>query len=376
LRESSRIAATIVLAALWLAAPRPILAEDESPEPRDTPADRHAAPSTAFAIRSMHLLHLPLLDFGAAQPGAPAVGAFEWSLSSIFATTYSTTWHARRVHDDPAYRGKPFSQEEAAYIHNAFPQDEVLFVDGEALRTALSARYGLTRSFSVSLEIPYITRGTTGLERFVVDFHKALGIKENGRDEFPKGRAAVLLQYPGGPISLKEFVPDSGLGDVTATFSWRRPQLAGGWTFGADLSLKAPTGRSADFNGSGGWDGGLLAFLVWEKARWTLELDGSLVVPGRWKVPVPLDPAAAGRVLLSAIYGFSARTRAGLSITAAQSPFRDHAYSSLSKAGVEVGLGVEHDFGRRVSARLMLTEQAPSAGDRSDFGVFLGLCFR
>lgn len=324
----------------------------------------------------MHLLHLPLLDFGAAQPGAPLPGAFEWALSSVYATTYSTTWHARRVHDDPDRRGTPFSQDETDYIHAVFPEDEVLFVDGEALRTAISARYGLTRSFSVSLEIPYVTRGLKGLEGFVVGFHKAFGIRENGRDEFPKGRATVLLQYPGGPISLTDFVPDSGPGDVTATLSWRRPSSAGGWTLGADLALKAPTGSAANFNGSGGWDGGLLAFLVWERGRWTLEADGSLVVPGRWKVPVRIDPAAVGRVLLSAIYGFSARTRAGLSVTAAQSPFRDHPYSSLSQAGVEAGLGVEHDFGQRVSARLMLTEQAPSAGDRSDFGVFLGLRYR
>jgi hypothetical protein len=375
LRKSSRIAA-IVLAILCLAAGRPVRADDETPAAGEAPPGPLPAPATAFAIRSMHLLHLPLLDFGAAQPGAPAPGAFEWTLFSVYATTYSTTWHARRVHDDPARRGTPLSQEEADYIHAAFPQDEVLFVDGEALRTAVSARYGLTRSFSISVEIPYITRGLKGLEGFVVDFHKTLGLSENGRDEFPRGRATVMLQYPGGPLSLTDFVPDSGLGDVTATLSWRRARSAGGWTLGADLALKGPTGSAANWNGSGGWDGGLLAFLVWEKGRWTLEADGSVVVPGRWKVPVPLDPTVTSRILLSAIYGFSERTRAGISITAAQSPFRNHPYSSLSKSGVEEGLGVEHDFGRHCSARLMLTEQLPSAGDRSDFGVFLGLRFR
>lgn len=365
-----------MLAVFCLAAGRPVRGDDETPAAGETPPGQLPAPATAFAIRSMHLLHLPLLDFGAAQPGAPAPGAFEWALSSVFATTYSTTWHARRFHDNPVRRGTPFSQEEADAIHAVYPQDEVLFVDGEALRTAVSARYGLTRSFSVSVEIPYVTQGLTGLESFVVDFHKAFGIRENGRDEFPRGRATVLLQYPGGPISLTDFEPASGLGDVTATFSWRRARSAGGWTLGADIALKAPTGSAADFNGSGGWDGGLLAFLAWEKGRWTLEADGSLIVPGRWKVPVPLDPTAVGRILLSAIYGFSARTRAGLSLTAAQSPFRDHRYSSLSQTGVEAGFGVEHDFGPRWSARLMLTEQAPSAGDRSDFGALLGLRYR
>jgi hypothetical protein len=334
-------------------------------------------PPAAFVERSLHILHLPLLDFGSAQPSSPAPGAFEWSLSSAYATTYSTTWHARRYHADPSRRGKPLSQEEADSIHAIYPQDEVLFVDGEALRTSLSARYGIAPSLSVAVEVPYIARGLTGLEDFVVKFHKAFGVNENGRDEFPSGRFTAMLQYRGGPMSLVSFQPRSGIGDVTVAVCWRRLRSEGGWTLGADLALKAPTGSAANANGSGGWDGGLLAFAVWEKRRWTLEADASLILPGRWKVPVPLDPApTVGRVVVSGIYGFTAKTRAGLSVTWAQSPFRDHSYSSLSQAGVEAGLGVEHDFGPRVAARLMLTEQLPSAGDRSDFGVILGLRYR
>ena len=324
----------------------------------------------------MHALHLPLLDFGAARPGSVSPGSFQWELSTAYATTYSTTWHARRVHDDPSRKGKPLSQEEADYIHAAFPNDEVLFVDGETSRASLSGRYGLTRSLSVSVEVPYIGHGSNGMTQFVQAFHEAFKINQNGRDEFPRGRTTVMLQASGGPLSLTEFKPDGGLGDVTATLSWRRPRSAGGWTLGLDAALKAPTGSSADLNGSGGWDGGLLAFAAWENGRWTLEADGSVVLPGKWKTPLPLAPSAFGRMLVSAIYAFSPRTRAGLSLTAAQSPYRDHSYSSLSEAGVEFGLGVEHEFGPRFDVRLLLTEGVPSQGDRSDFTVMLGVRYR
>ena len=324
----------------------------------------------------MHILHLPLLDFGAAQPSAPAPGVYQWALTSAYATTYSTTWHARRVHDDPARLGTPLSREEADYIHSAFGQDEVLFVDGEVLRASVSGRYGITPSLSVAVEVPYIVRGLTALESFVVADHRAFGIDQNGRDEFPKGRFTVMLQSPGGPMSLLDYEPDSGIGDVTATVSWRRPRSARGWTFGVDLAVKAPTGSASNANGSGGWDGGLLVFALWQKGRWTLEADGSVVVPGKWKLPVPLDPTTVGRVLGSVVYGFSARTRAGLSVTVAQSPFRDRPLSSLSHTGIEAGLGVEHDFGPRFATRLMLTDQLASAGDRADFGVILGLRYR
>src|ERR1700687_1852403 len=154
----------------------------------DGQEDSTAPPAAAFVERSMHILHLPLLEFGAAEPSAPAPGAFEWILSSAYATTYSTTWHARRFHADPVRRGTPLSQEEADSIHAIYPQDQVLFVDGEALRTSLTARYGIAPSLSVSVEVPYIARGLTGLESFVSKFHKAFGVDENGRDEFPSGR--------------------------------------------------------------------------------------------------------------------------------------------------------------------------------------------
>ena len=374
--KTRRIPTRVVLALICVGAGQMIFAEDGTPSGGETQPAGTRSPAMAFALRSMYLLHLPLLDFGAVEPGAVAPGTFECALSSVYATSYSTTWHARRVHADPTRRGTPFSREEADYIHAAFPQDAVLFVDGEALRTSVSGRFGLTPSLSISVEVPYVSRGLTGLESAVLKFHKAFGVPENGRDEFPKGRATVMLQSPGGPLSLTDFEPASGLGDVTATLAWRRPRSSGGWTFGADLAAKAPTGSAADLNGSGGWDGGFLAFAVWEGGRWTLEADGSVVVPGQWKTAVPVDPAVVGRMLVSAIYGFSARTRAGFSVTAAQSPYRSLKDDSLSEAGVEAGLGVEHDFGSRWTARLMFTEQLPTAGDRSDFGLMLGLRYR
>jgi hypothetical protein len=333
-------------------------------------------PQPAFAQRSMHILDLPLLDFGATDPAAPAKGDFSAWVASAWATTYSTTWHARRFHLDPSRIGTPLSQAEADEIHAVYPQDEVLFADGEVLRTVFEARYGLSSSLSVAVEIPYLARGLTGMESFVQSFHRAFGFDQNGRDEFPKGRFTVMLQSPGGPMSLVDFEPESGVGDVTATLSYRRPRSAAGWTLGADLAVKAPTGSAENMNGSGGWDGGLLLFAVWQPGRWTLEGDASVVVPGQWKTPVPLDPSTVLRGLVSATYGFSDRTRAGLSVTVAQSPFRSGRYDTLSLAGVEAGLGVEHDFGARFSARLLVTEQVPAAGDRADFGVTVGLRYR
>ena len=177
-------------------------------------------------------------------------------------------------------------------------------------------------------------------------------------------------------MSLTDFVPESGIGDVVTTVSFRAPRTASGWTFGADLAAKAPTGSASNMNGSGSWDGGVLAFAVWQIGRWTLEGDASVVVPGKWKTPVPLEASTTLRGLLSTIYAFSGSTRMGLSTTVAESPFRSGRYESLSQTGVEAALGVEHDFGKRFSARLAVTEHFAPAGDRADFGVVVGLRYR
>jgi hypothetical protein len=333
-----------------------------------------APPPPAFGVRSMHVLHVPLLDFGPPDPSSLAPGAFSVAVTSAWATTYSTTWHARRYHDDPSRIGKPLSQAEA--IHAVYPQEEVLFVDGELLRTAFTGRYGLLPWLSVSVEVPYIARGFGGMENFVQAFHRTFHIDQNGRDEFPTGRFTAMLQSPGGPMSLVDFVPDSGIGDVVTTVSFRRPRAASGWTFGADLAAKAPTGSARNMNGSGSWDGGVLAFAVWQAGRWTLEGDASVVVPGKWKTPVPLEASTTLRGLVSTIYAFGPATRIGLSTTVAESPFRSGRYESLSLTGVEGALGVEHDFAKGFAVRLTVTEQLPSAGDRADFGVVLGLRYR
>jgi len=361
-----RAAIVLCLAVAWGLGGAPAAGQDAAlPEPQP-----------AFGTRSMHILHVPLLDFGPPDPASVAPGALALTVTTAWATTYSTTWHARRFHADPSRTGKPFSQAEADEIHAVYPQDQVLFADGELLRAALNARYGLLPWLSVSVEVPYIARGQGGMESFVQAFHRAFGIDQNGRNEFPTGRFTVMLQSPGGPMSLVDYTPDSGIGDVTATLSFRRPRTASGWTIGADLAAKAPTGSAANMNGSGSWDGGALVFAVWQIGRWTLEGDASVVVPGKWKTPVPLEVSTTLRGLASTIYAVSASTRIGLSATLAESPFRSGRYESLSQTGVEAAVGIEHDFGSRFSARLTITEQLPSAGDRADFGVVLGLRYR
>jgi hypothetical protein len=329
----------------------------------------------AFGERSLHLLHTPILFFGPADPARIAPGRLRLSLEAAYANTFSETWHARRVHAERA--GTPFTRAEADDLHARFGGDEITFVDGELLRTAVVGRVGLSPAFSVGVELPYLWRGAFSLDGAIEDFHRAFGFADVGRTEFPSGRFVVMLQSPGGAMRYDDHAPASGLGDVTTTLSYRPGREWRRWRFGADAAVKAPTGRAADFNGSGSWDGGLLAFAVRPGRTWTFSIEAAEVFPGRWKIrAVPLETAPFARLFASATRRLGSRTRVGASVTAEQSPFRRESLAGLSRAGVEFALGVERDFRRRWGARLTLTENLPSAGDRADLGLVLGFVRR
>lgn len=335
-------------------------------------ADRIAP---AFGERSLFILHLPLLDFAPAHPQAPTQGHADWELTSAYANTFSTTEAVNYFHDLSSRKGQTLDAGEAAGLHADFPNQALLFVDGEVIRSALSVRYGVTSRLFVSIEVPYLDRSATA-DGTVRSFHRDIGQSENGRDLFPSGGLAVLIQPAGGPVTFYQGPRKSGFGDITVSAGWRAPLSSKGVAYGADIALKAPTGSPMELNGSGGWDAGFLLFALWRKGLWTIEADGTFVDPGTWKVPIQVEPDPFTRALLSVIRELGSTVRVGASATLAQSPFHDRRFSTLSRAGVELALGVEHDILPAMPLRLTLTENLPSFGDRADFAVGLSIRYR
>jgi hypothetical protein len=329
----------------------------------------------AFGQRSFHLLHVPFLDFGPADPGSPAPGSVTGRMEAAYASTFSSTWHALTFHRDLGLVGQPLTPAEAASIHRDFPDDRVFFVEGELLRIAGSARMGLTQTLSLSVELVWISHDAIHGGNAIESFHRAFHLLQPGRDEFPASEFAVMIQRPGREITFDGRAPESGLGDTTATLSWR-PARTSAWSCGVDAAVKAPTGRAEDFNGSGSWDAGALGYVRRDGTRWTLDAEGSVVAPGRWDTSTGLGVAWYSRILLGASRAFGARTRVGASATLEQSPFRRDSLGDLSDPGLEIALGVERDLSRRTSAALTLTENVPSFGDRADFGLTIRIRFR
>ena len=316
------------------------------------------------------MLHVPFLDFGPADASAPAPGSAAWTFDAAYASTFSSTWHALSYHRDLGLSGRPFTSAEADAIHRDFPGDRVFFLEADVLRTSLSGRLGLTRELSASVELVYVSHDAIRGGSAVEAFHRAFGLPQSGRDEFPSDAFDIVLQRPGRAITFDDRTPGSGPGDTTATLSWR-PAAASVWSWGADAAVKAPTGSARNFNGSGSWDGGVLAFARRDGRRWTFDGEAGYVFPGRWHTDTGLTSAGFARFFLAATRALGARARAGVSATFEQSPFRRDGMGDLSHSGFEVAVGLERDVSRRASAGLTVTENVPAFGDRADFGLAL-----
>jgi hypothetical protein len=329
----------------------------------------------AFGQRSLYVLHVPLLDFGPADPELPQAGRIRWSLETGYANSFSHSWHAVTFHEFLGPSGTPFRRDEAERIHRDFPGETAWFVDGEVLRTSLDARIGLTATTSLSVEIPYISHRASAGDRFISGFHRLFGLSQAGRGDFPVGAFVVMTQPAGGPLGFSAETPAAGLGDAVASFGWRPAPAESGRSFGVDVAVKAPTGRARDFNGSGGWDTGALFFLARSGAKWRVDAEASVVVPGAWKTPVAISTAPFGRALLGVTRRLGPRTRIGASLSVEQSPFHRAGLGAVSRVGAEVALGLDRDFPRWTS-RLLLTEHVAAAGDRADVGLTLRFCGR
>ncbi len=347
-------------------------------EPRraSSQASEDSAWSPAFGQRSLYVLHVPFFFFGPARLRSMERGESEWTLSTAYANSFSHSWHAPKVHEELGPPGTPFRSDEADAIHQSFPQETVWFVDGEVLRTSLQGSIGLAPGLGVEVEIPYVSHDAFTLDSFVSSFHSTFGLGQAGRTVFPDGSFVLMFQPSDGDMTFDGRRSRAGVGDLSATFSWRPGAARGAARYGLDLALKAPTGSARDYNGSGSWDGGVRLFLARAARRWLLEAEAGVVFLGRWKAPLGISPSPVGRAFLSASYRLSPAMRMGASVTYEQSPFRKAGLGEVSRAGMEAALGLERDVSARLAARATVTEHLSALGDRADIGFSVGLRYR
>ncbi|MFZ4855286.1 MAG: DUF3187 family protein [Desulfuromonadaceae bacterium] len=137
---------------------------------------------------------------------------------------------------------------------------EQITLDGEAARTTVSARFGVSPGVEAGIEIPYYVQGGGFLDGFIIDWHNTFGLPQGGRDTAPKNRVNYSYRKD-GVQKLRMDSSSSGVGDIVLTGGYSlydnsdtghhdRLALKG--------SVKLPTGDSSYLFGSGGTDVSLL----------------------------------------------------------------------------------------------------------------------
>ncbi len=318
--------------------------------------------------RSLYLLSLPFLQFGPFRP-AEETGV---DVSLMTANTFSHSWHPRAIKIEFGTLGQPFSRAEAAELHLRHPQDTIYFIDGDATRVSALATFSVGRGLSLGLEVPWISFDGPHTDSFIEGFHQTFGLGDSERPSFPRNRFQVVLQAPHGPLYFYDQTPTEGLGDIVTSLSWRK-ETAGRWRLAAQLALKLPTGDADQLRGSGSFDGGLLVAVakgLGETERWTLRLEGSVVVPGpyRGSMPIGLDPSVFVRVLLGAQIRIGSSTWVSLGTAVEQSPFRKDNLLDVAQTAASVNLGISQRLFQRGLAEIWVTEHLPRYGDSADVG--------
>jgi hypothetical protein len=326
--------------------------------------------------RSLYVLDLPFLHF-APQRRMPNAGHFEVSFETAYANTFSHSWHPKAIHEELGRLGQAFTRDEAEELHLRHGADAIFFLDAEVTRLALRGAFGFGSGVAVAIEVPWLAWSALSLDTGIENFHQLVGLGSAQREAFARSQFVLVRQKPGGALEFDDRRPENGLGDATIALLFRRP-LRPTWRFGAELTVKLPTGSASNYRGSGSFDAGLLIDVersLGSRDQGTLRLEIAGVIPGRFREggPLQLEVAPYLRASLLSQLRIGRSTWVSLSVTYEESPLRREATVDWASPAMEIALGLSQGLARGVRADLSLTENVPRFGDAPDIAIVLGL---
>ncbi len=246
-------------------------------------------------------------------------------------------------------------------------------VDGELLRIAVSATYGITDWVQVRLEIPFCIRNGGILDGMIMGFHDTFGYSQAGRDEFPKNQFHVIFwRKDGTKFELGSGNEGAGLEDIVLSSTFRLTQ-GGKWLPQTCLTLhlKVPSGDEEELYGSGSVDGGIALCLA--KRIWKIYAYLGLQYARFGGDELAGIPMREEQVSVFASLEFPLSDRISL---LAQELFNTGAaedFYEFSKSTHEVTLGVKGEIFRNVVMEFGLIENVFHYDNSPDFGMHFGI---
>jgi hypothetical protein len=159
-------------------------------------------------------------------------------------------------------------------------EDQELVLDGETWSARLVLGRVWAGGWRTGIQIPFSGHGGGGLDDFIEDYHRALGLPYGNRRRRPGNRLEYVYRQ-GEATRFRVTEPTAGLGDVqlfAAAPIWR--DGPGARAVDAVVSVELPTGDADRLLGSGSTDLALGRAGVDRAslARWRLELPAAVGV--------------------------------------------------------------------------------------------------
>jgi hypothetical protein len=132
-------------------------------------------------------------------------------------------------------------------------ESEYLGFDGETARLAFTYRYGLSDTFDIGIEVPYLSHQPGHLDSLIDGWHDLL-VFPSGGARAVRERNQLDFLYADSQTTIVDLTDDvSGLGDLRLMVGWslsKKENRSTALRFG----IKFPTGDSDELLGSGGTD--------------------------------------------------------------------------------------------------------------------------
>ncbi|MDB2365511.1 DUF3187 family protein [Luminiphilus sp.] len=128
---------------------------------------------------------------------------------------------------------------------------EMLYLDGQTDRLALSLRYGFANDWDIELTLPWLHHSGGFTDAGIERWHKVFGLPNGDRDRYPKNHLRYELNGQGQVSRLERST--QGLGDIEVALS---RELLGSDSahLAASIGMKSATGSTQQWLGSGTTD--------------------------------------------------------------------------------------------------------------------------
>ncbi|MEM8496892.1 MAG: DUF3187 family protein [Pseudomonadota bacterium] len=253
---------------------------------------------------------------------------------------------------------------------------EQAFLDGESTTATLKLRRSLSSRFVLGLDVPFISHDGGFMDSFVEGWHRAFGLPNARREEFPRNQLLFAVSTPQASARLD--VSGRGLGDVALLAQY---QLTANQTsnLALQLRLESPSGNAAKMTGSESWDVALGVNTYHNELAgdWQISFHGSLgvILPGDSELLPQLqnDTVFYGSAALALPAFYEWLTlKAQLE---AHSAFYDTDIKSLGSTSMQLTFGAGIQLDTRWNLNIGLSEDI-AVRTAPDFTVVMSLEYR